>query len=63
MTPYKAMFGVDPRVGLVSSNLPDELIATINVEDELESLISTETASENMIEQEAAGKHFYYYFF
>lgn len=61
MTPYKAMFGVDPRVGLVTSNLPDELIATINVEDELENLRSTETASENMIEQEAAGKNFFNY--
>jgi len=39
MTPYKAMFGVDPRVGLVTSNLPNDLIATINVEDELKNLI------------------------
>lgn len=38
MTPYKAMFGVDPRVGLATSNLPDDLIATINVEDDLENL-------------------------
>jgi len=41
MTPYKAMFGVDPRVGLVTSNLPNELIATIIVVDELENRIST----------------------
>jgi len=49
-TPYKAMFGVDPRVGHVTFNLPDELIATINIEDELVNLISTKTASDNMIE-------------
>ncbi|XP_060857765.1 KRAB-A domain-containing protein 2-like [Metopolophium dirhodum] len=58
MTPYKAMFGVDPRVGLVTSNLPNDLIATINVEDELENLICTETGSENKIEQEAADTSF-----
>uniref|UniRef100_A0A2S2QZI3 KRAB-A domain-containing protein 2 n=1 Tax=Sipha flava TaxID=143950 RepID=A0A2S2QZI3_9HEMI len=54
MTPYKAMFGVNPRVGLVTSNLPNELITTINFEDELENLISTVTTSENMIGQKAA---------
>ncbi|XP_025410739.1 KRAB-A domain-containing protein 2-like [Sipha flava] len=54
MTPYKAMFGVDPRVGLVTSNLSNELITTINVEDEFKRLISTETTSENMIRQKAA---------
>jgi len=59
MTPYKAMFGVDPRVGLATSNLPNDLIASINVEDELENLTSTETGCGNKIEQEAAGKHFY----
>lgn len=26
MTPYKTMFGVDPRVGLATSNLRDDLI-------------------------------------
>jgi hypothetical protein len=62
MTPYKAMFGVNPRVGLVTSNLPNELIATINFEDELENLISTVITSENMIGQKAAGKNFYFYF-
>lgn len=58
MTPYKAMFGVDPRVGLATSNLPDDLIATINVEDDLENLISTVTGRKNSIEQEAVGKNF-----
>ena len=32
-TPYKAMFGVEAKVGLTSSSLPNEIISKISTED------------------------------
>lgn len=62
ITPYKAMFAVDPRVGLATSNLPDDLIDTIiNDKDDLENLIGTQTGCEDRIEQVAAGTIFNYF--
>ncbi|CAG2213793.1 unnamed protein product [Mytilus edulis] len=40
--PYTAMFGIDPRVGLASSSLPDELIAKIDCEENLSDLANME---------------------
>ncbi|VDH95097.1 Hypothetical predicted protein [Mytilus galloprovincialis] len=40
--PYKAMFGVDARVGLTSFSLPDELIAKIDSEEHLSDLANME---------------------
>ncbi|KAL7305521.1 hypothetical protein TKK_0002257 [Trichogramma kaykai] len=40
-SPYKAMFGFEPRVGLSSTTLPKESIANINNEDELCNVINT----------------------
>nr|XP_018908515.1 PREDICTED: KRAB-A domain-containing protein 2-like [Bemisia tabaci] len=39
MSPYKAMFGMEPRVGLTTSSIPAEAIATIQDEEELEQLL------------------------
>ena len=41
-TPYKAMFGVDAKVVLVSSSLPDELISKVDTEEHLFDLASME---------------------
>lgn len=40
--PYKAMFGVDAKVGLASSSLPDELISKIDTEEHLADLANLE---------------------
>ncbi|XP_076069946.1 KRAB-A domain-containing protein 2-like [Oratosquilla oratoria] len=34
-TPYKAMFGEDPKVGLTSSSLPPEILERLKSEDDL----------------------------
>ena len=34
-TPYKAMFGEDPRIGLTSSSLPHEILERLQTEDDL----------------------------
>ena len=34
-TPYKAMFGEDPKIGLTSSSLPHEILERIQTEDDL----------------------------
>ena len=39
LTPYKAMFGEDPKVGLTSSSLPPELLETLQSEDDLLALL------------------------
>lgn len=43
MIPYKAMFVVDLRVKLTSSNLLDDVIDTINIEDDLGNLTDSQT--------------------
>ena len=35
LSPYKAMFGEDPKVGLTSSSLPPEILETLQSEDDL----------------------------
>ncbi|KAK9686149.1 hypothetical protein QE152_g37393 [Popillia japonica] len=58
-SPYKAMFGIEPRVGLATSSLPLEIIATLEREEDLEKIIAegnqnnmhednTESDSENL---------------
>ena len=39
LTPYKAMFGEDPKVDLTSSSLPPELLETLQSEDDLLALL------------------------
>jgi hypothetical protein len=39
--PYKAMFGVEAKVGLTSSSLPDEIISKISTEDDLKDVTNT----------------------
>lgn len=38
-TPYRALFGADPKVGLKSTNLPDSLINEFRTEEDLENII------------------------
>jgi hypothetical protein len=57
MPPYEVMFGVDPIVGLKSSNLLDYVIDTIKVENDVDKL--TDTRREDKIAQEAIGIHRY----
>ncbi|XP_023212590.1 KRAB-A domain-containing protein 2-like, partial [Centruroides sculpturatus] len=40
--PYKAMFGVKPRVGLSTTSLPPEIIKDIQDEDDVQKLIETD---------------------
>lgn len=40
-SPYEAMFGSKPKVGLTSSILPDEIIATLQTEEDLEAALGT----------------------
>jgi hypothetical protein len=40
-TPYKAMFGVEAKVGLTSSSLPDDIISKISTEDDLKDITNT----------------------
>ena len=40
-TPYKVMFGVEAKVGLTSSSLPDEIISKINTENDLKDSTNT----------------------
>lgn len=41
-TPYRALFGCDPKVGLKSTSLPNDLINNIATEEELEELANLE---------------------
>ena len=43
-SPYEAMFGQPMKVGLKTSNFPDNLVSTLNSEEELEALIQTVTS-------------------
>lgn len=38
-SPYKAMFGIEPRVGLSTSLLSSEIIATLEREKDLEKIV------------------------
>ena len=46
-TPYKAMFGEDPKVGLTSSSLPPEILKTLQSEDDLRALESPSAINES----------------
>jgi hypothetical protein len=39
--PYKAMLGVEAKVGLTSTSLPDEIISKISTEDDLKDITHT----------------------
>ena len=38
-SPYKALFGSDPKVGLSSSAIPKELLDTLETEEDLNSVV------------------------
>jgi hypothetical protein len=46
-TPFKAMFGEDPKVGLTSSSLSSDMLARLQSEDDLVALLSANPASDN----------------
>lgn len=39
-SPYKALFGCDPKIGLSSSNLPSEIIIKLTTEEHLEEIVN-----------------------
>jgi hypothetical protein len=49
-SPYKAVFGIEPRVGLTTSTLPFEIVHNIEDEDELEEVIEQISAQQEQIE-------------
>ncbi|XP_046677250.1 KRAB-A domain-containing protein 2-like [Homalodisca vitripennis] len=57
-SPYKAMFGMDPRVGLSTSSLPSEIVRDINDEEDLKKVINnnltpaSETADDILMEED-----------
>ena len=42
-SPYSALFGSDPKVGLSSSAIPKEILDTLETEEDLYALTTTET--------------------
>jgi hypothetical protein len=42
-SPYSALFGSDPNVGLSSSAIPKEILDTLETEEDLNALTTTET--------------------
>ncbi|XP_055932280.1 KRAB-A domain-containing protein 2-like [Argiope bruennichi] len=55
-SPYKAMFGIEPRVGMTTSTLPSDIIKTIEDEDELQKMFEDMNA-EQETEQARSGEH------
>jgi hypothetical protein len=51
-SPYKAMFGIEPRVELTTSELPSAIIKNIQDEDELQKVIDQVNAKEEQNETE-----------
>ncbi|KAK9685750.1 hypothetical protein QE152_g37704 [Popillia japonica] len=45
-TPYRAVFGSDPRVGLKSTNLPESVIKQLRTEEDLENIYNKDTLDE-----------------
>ncbi|XP_055928730.1 KRAB-A domain-containing protein 2-like [Argiope bruennichi] len=54
--PYKAMFGIEPRVGMTTSTLPSDIIKTIKDEDELQKMFEDRNG-EQETEQAQSGEH------
>lgn len=45
-TPYRALFGNDPKLGLKSTKLPDSVIKELRTEEELENIMTNNTEQE-----------------
>lgn len=58
MTPCKAIFGVDSKVGLTTTNLPDDVIDIINVENNLKNSTNTQTRCEDRTNQKVSDMFF-----
>jgi hypothetical protein len=48
-SPYKAMFGIEPRVGLTASTLPSEVVQNIEDKDELQEVFEQINAHRNKL--------------
>ncbi|KAL5242792.1 hypothetical protein ACI65C_010202 [Semiaphis heraclei] len=44
--PYKALFGSEPKIGLSSENLPNDILQSITTDEDLNELINTEVSDE-----------------
>lgn len=51
-TPYKAMFGIEPRVGLTTSSLPPDLISSLEREEDLEKVVNDVTTMREETQRE-----------
>src|ERR1700761_5620975 len=51
-TPYKALFGVSPRVGLRSTDLPTEILERMSCEEDLFAAVSSSTTSSATVDQD-----------
>ncbi|XP_055928110.1 KRAB-A domain-containing protein 2-like [Argiope bruennichi] len=49
-SPYKSIFGTEPRVGMTTSTLPTDIIKSIEDEDELQNIFEDMNAEEQEIE-------------
>ncbi|GBM70391.1 hypothetical protein AVEN_226387-1 [Araneus ventricosus] len=56
-SPYKAMFGIEPTVGLTTSTLPSNIIKNIQDEDELQKIFEDMNAEEQETEQTQSGEY------
>ena len=56
-TPYRALFGCDPRVGLDNSGLPPSILANIHAEEDLEEIISDEAGGSALAQGTSANVH------
>jgi len=52
-SPYKALFGSEPKIGLSSKNLPNDILQSITTEEYLNELINTEVSDEVDSDEEA----------
>ncbi|XP_043464212.1 uncharacterized protein LOC122503410 [Leptopilina heterotoma] len=50
-SPYKAMFGFDPKVGLSTTKLPSEVVQNIQTEDDLRSVLGNNGSYEDTTQQ------------
>ncbi|XP_050064166.1 SCAN domain-containing protein 3-like [Aphis gossypii] len=52
-SPYKALFGSEPKIGFSSKNLPNDILQPITTEEDLNELINTEVSDEVDSDEEA----------
>jgi hypothetical protein len=53
-SPYKALFGSDPKVGLSSSSVPRDLLPDIQTEEDLQAIFEANSGSTDNTDTDAA---------